>query len=158
MFFKSLDGNLQARNGFQYEIGGDFTADTDDPWHLLHFARRVTHTLPYNGRGIRIVEVKPIGDKNVWSSADMNSKSLHVVRELGKDEIFERLIEEKCPVWRMMIFEPPYDLLLKLKEQKKIHRSDYSAILGCDHLSAEEKKSLLPKSWGRAVDIRMHRL
>ena len=38
-YYKGLDENLCGMNGFQYEIGKEFTADTDDSWHWLHFAK-----------------------------------------------------------------------------------------------------------------------
>lgn len=39
-YYKGLDDTLCARNGFRYEIGKIFAAETDDPWRWLHFAKR----------------------------------------------------------------------------------------------------------------------
>ena len=89
------------------------------------------------------------------SYADMNAEKIRVVRELSRDEIIDRLIEEKSPVYRMVYFEPTYEELLRIRDH--IRRGDHMSIC-CefDWLTAEQKMSLLPKSW--ADRVRTHEL
>ena len=147
-YYKGLDDNLCGRNGFQYEIGKEFTADTDDSWHWLHFAKKVTDAIFY---GHRVVEVEPVTAVQRYGSySDMNAKTIRIVRELTRDEIIDKLVEEKFPVYRMVYFEPTYKELLRIKDH--IHRGDHMSIC-CefDWLTAEQKLSLLPKSWASRV-------
>lgn len=152
-YYKGLDENLCGRNGFQYEIGKEFTAGTDDSWCWLHFAKKVTDAIRY---GTRIVEVEPLTPVCRYGSyADMNAEKIRVIRELSRDEIIDRLIEEKSPVYRMVYFEPTYEELLRIRDH--IRRGDHMSIC-CefDWLTAEQKMSLLPKSW--ADRVRTHEL
>lgn len=152
-YYKGLDDNLRGRNGFQYEIGKEFTADTDDSWHWLHFARKVTDAIWY---GKRVVEVEPVKPTQYYGNySDLNAKTIRIVRELSRDEIFEKLIEEKCPVFGMVYIEPTFEELLRMKDH--IRRSDHESILwDFDWLTAEQKMALLPKSW--AARVRTHEL
>ncbi len=149
-YYKGLDENLCGMNGFQYEIGKEFTADTDDSWHWLHFAKKLTDAIRY---GNRIVEVKPLTAVQRYGSyADMNARSIRIVGELPREEVVEKLIEEKCPIYKMVYLRPTYEELLRNREH--IHRCDYRSIcVEFDWLTEEQKLSLLPKSWKRNVHI-----
>lgn len=149
-YYKGLDENLCGMNGFQYEIGKKFTADTDDSWHWLHFAKKLTDAIRY---GNRIVEVEPLTAVQRYGSyADMNARSIRIVRELPREEVVEKLIEEKCPIYKMVYLRPTYEELLRNREH--IHRCDHRSIcVEFDWLTEEQKLSLLPKSWKRNVHI-----
>ncbi len=149
-YYKGLDENLCGMNGFQYEIGKEFTADTDDSWHWLHFAKKLTDAIRY---GNRIVEVEPLTAVQRYGSyADMNARSIRIVRELPREEVVEKLIEEKCPIYKMVYLRPTYEELLRNREH--IHRCDHRSIcVEFDWLTEEQKLSLLPKSWKRNVHI-----
>lgn len=149
-YYKGLDENLCGMNGFQYEIGKEFTADTDDSWHWLHFAKKLTDAIRY---GNRIVEVEPLTAVQRYGSyADMNARSIRIVREPPREEVVEKLIEEKCPIYKMVYLRPTYEELLRNREH--IHRCDHRSIcVEFDWLTEEQKLSLLPKSWKRNVHI-----
>ena len=148
-YYKGLDENLCARNGYPYEIGEEFTAETDDSWHWLHFARKVTDAIRY---GSRIVEIEPVTAVQRYGSyADMNARTIRIVRELSREEVMAKLIEEKCPVYKMVYFQPTYEELLRYKEH--IRRCDhYSICYEFDWLTPEQKKILLPRSWHLRID------
>jgi len=148
LYYKGLDENLCAHNGFQYEIGKAYTAKTDDSWHWLHFAKKVTDVIFY---GSRVVEVEPLTQVQKYGSySDMNAKTIRIVRELPHEEIVAKLVDEKCPFYEMKDIKPTYDELLRYKSH--IRRYDhYSICFDFDWLTAEQKLSLLPKSWAREV-------
>lgn len=150
LYYKGLDKNLCARNNFQYEVGKEFTADTDKPWHWLYFAKKVTDAISY---GNRVVEVEPV-TKAQWygSYSDMNAKTIRIVRELPRAEIVAKLVEEKCPFYKMVYIEPTYEELVRYKDH--IHRCDHWSICHeFEWLTDEQKLSLLPKSWARRVQV-----
>ena len=91
-YYKGLDANLCAMNDFQYEVGGEYTADTDDNWHWLHFTTKIDTALTY---GCRVVEVQPLTKIQNFSVLDMNAKSIRIVRELPKEEIVTLLHQAK---------------------------------------------------------------
>lgn len=148
LYYKGLDDNLCGRNGYQYEIGKDYTADTDDSWHWLHFAKKVSDAIRY---GKRIVEIEPMTTVQKYGSyADMNAKTIRIVRELSRTEIINKLFEEHCPVYKMVYFEPTYAELIQHKDY--IKRCDHHSICyEFDWLTEEQKLSLLPKSWASCV-------
>lgn len=149
-YYKGLDENCCGCNDFQYEIGKVFTAETTDSWHLLHFAEKVSTAIKF---GTRIVEVEPITPINRFEPFDdMNAKSIRILRELPKEEIAEKLFEEKCPVYKMVGIKPPYEVLLCHKDS--IKRCDHRFICNSfDWLTEEQKQTLLPKSWKRSIHV-----
>ena len=151
-YYKSFDENLCGMNGFQYEVGKAFMADTDDPFQWLHFASKVNQTLRYYCKGIRICEVEPLGKVNRYAAWDMNTDCLHIIRELTTDEIIIKLLDEKCGVAEIINFEPSFNLLRVF--YGRLRHCDKLAILSADYLTPEQKKALLPKCWEREVDIR----
>ena len=150
LYYKGLDETLCGRNNYQYEIGKEFTAETDDSWHWLHFAKKMTDAINY---GTRIVEVEPVTPVQRYGSyADMNAKTIRIVREVPREEVIEKLIQEKCPFYKMVYLEPTYEELLRHKDH--IKRCDHYSILNeFDWLTDEQKLSLLPKSWARYVHM-----
>ena len=143
-YYKGLDENLCGKNGFQYEIGEEFTADTDDDLHWLHFTKSVSNAIEY---GPRVVEVKPITKiMKSLRSKDMNAKTIRIVRELSRQEIIENLIDERCHLYKMTRFKPDYRELRWMKYC--IRPDDYQTICyGFDWLTLEEKLTLLPENW-----------
>jgi len=150
LYYKGLDENLQGRNGFQYAVGKEFTADTDDSWHWLHFAKKMTDAIRY---GKRIVEIEPVTQIQRYGSyADMNARTIRIVREVPHEEIIAKLIEEKCPIYKMVYLEPTYEELVRYQDH--IKRCDHYSILNeFNWLTDEQKLSLLPKSWARYVHM-----
>lgn len=151
IYYKSFDENLCGMNGFQYEVGKAFMADTDNTWHWLHFATKVSETLRHYGKGIRICEVEPLGRVNRYYSWDINTDCLYIIRELSKEEILEKLAEEKCRAYDMRNVEPPYEFLNAHRDL--IKPLDRNSILYAPQLTAEQKKDLLPKCWAKQVDM-----
>ena len=150
IYYKGLDENLCGMNGFQYVVGQEYTADTDDSWHWLHFAKKVTDAIRY---GNRIVEVEPVTAVQRYGSyADMNARTIRIVRELSRDEVVAKLVGEKCPIYKMIYFKPTYEELIRNRDH--ISRCDHYSICNeFDWLTEEQKLSLLPKSWKRNVHI-----
>ncbi len=147
-YYKGLDDALCARNGFRYEIGKSYAAETDDPWRWLHFAKKVTTAISY---GTRIVEVEPLTRVCRYGSySDMNAEKIRIVRELSRDEVIDKLVQEKCPVYRMVYYKPTYEELLRIRNHIK-RCGHYSICYEFDWLTAEQKLSLLPKSWKNRV-------
>jgi len=148
-YYKGLDENFCGMNDYQYEVGKAFTADTDNTWHWLYFAGRATDALRY---GPRIAEVEPLTEANQFGSkADMNARSIRIVRELSRDEIIDTLVEEKCPFFLMGKVEPSYEQLMRHKNH--IQRFDYKFIVLWEWLTADEKKKLLPKTWDSTIKM-----
>ena len=87
-YFKGLDDQLRGINDFQYQIGGVFTADTDDTWHWLFFTTHIETAIKY---GPRIVEVEPVTRVISNGADDMCAKSIRVLRELTLTEVLARL-------------------------------------------------------------------
>ena len=169
IYYKGLDENLCGLNGYQYEVGKEYSADTYDKFHWLHFAEKVSDAFPY---GSRIVEVEPLTKANRYSAADMNAERVRILRELSGDEIIDRLFEENypppcshfcciCPTywrpaWRHTLslylmdkIRPTYEQLLRHKD--RIKRRDHRSILHWDWLTADQKRELIPKSWERYI-------
>lgn len=146
IYYKGLDENLCGLNGYQYEAGKEYSADTYDKFHWLHFAEKVSDAFPY---GSRIVEVEPLTKANRYSAADMNAERVRILRELSGDEIIDRLFEENYPLYLMDKIRPTYEQLLRHKD--RIKRRDHRSILHWDWLTADQKRELLPKSWERYI-------
>ena len=146
LYLKGLDENLCSFNGFQYAVGETYTAETEDPFHWIHFAKKMTDAFRY---GARIVEVEPLTDVNRYGTyADMNAKSVRIVRELSRDEIMARLLEEKCSVYKLTPLKPTY---AELADMKITNRDRMTICREFTWLSAEEKTKLLPKCWKNRI-------
>lgn len=146
IYYKGLDENLCGLNGYQYEVGKEYSADTDDKFHWLHFAEKVSDAFPY---GPRIVEVEPLTKVKRYSAADMSAERIRILRELSADEIIDRLFEENYPLYLMDKISPTYEQLLRHKD--RIKRRDHRSILHWAWLTADQKRLLLPKSWERYI-------
>lgn len=157
VFFKSFDKNLQGRNGFQYEIGKTFVPGTDDQWHWLHFSAYVAGTLIHNDADMRICEVKPLGQVNFYhctldgyNRGEYNTDQLMIVRELSRDEIFDRLIREKCRPSLFLKLKPPFEVLIQVKD--RLTKGDKLTIIALPYLTVQQKKRLLPVSYYRRIE------
>ena len=156
-FYKSFDKDLRGRNGFQYEVGKTFEPDTKDQWYWLHFGEYVSSTLIHNNQDIRICEVKPLGQVNFYrtfadgyNKGEYNTDKLLIVRELSRDEIFEKLIEEKCNPGLFFKLKPPFEVLLRVKD--RLNKWDKLGIIQRQDLTVKQKKQLLPKFYHRQID------
>lgn len=145
-YYKGLDENLRGLNSYQYEVGKEYSAGTDNKYHWLHFAEKVSGAFPY---GPRIVEVEPVTKVNRYNSTDLNAEKIRIVRELSADEVVNRLFEENYPLYLMDKIRPSYAQLLRHKDH--IKRCDHRAILHWDWLTPDQKRVLLPKSWERYI-------
>lgn len=148
LYYKGLNDNLCGKNNFQYAIGEIFTAGTDDPWHWLYFTKKVTRAIPY---GKRIVEVMPITAVRCFGGRDdRNARTIRIVRELFREEILEKLIQEKCPFYKMVYIEPTYEELLRYRDYIK-PCDHYSICCEFDWLTEDQKMEFLPKWWESRV-------
>ncbi len=149
-YYKGLDENLCGRNGFQYEVGRAFTADTDDNWHWLYFTDKVTTAIGY---GLRIVEVKPLTRITKIGYYSCNARTILIVRELSREEILSRLLAEGCCIGRLIQYKPTYEELSCFCRERFLSSDDcFCVCYRCDWLTAEQKKSLLPSCWHCRID------
>lgn len=157
-FYKGFNGELKGRNDFQFQVGETYSTDTDDTWVWFHYAAYVSATLNYFGPDVRVCVVEPLGDTRFFNcSLDGYNKGYYttnrfrVIRELSRQEIFQTLDFEKCPFYMILKLQPPYSYLLEHKNQ--IRGSRCMDIIHRDDLSYDERKSLLPKSQVRYLDV-----
>ena len=149
-YYKGLDENLCGRNGFQYEAGKAFTADTDDNWHWLHFTDKVVVAIGY---GPRVVEVKPLTRATKFCYNSYNARTIFIVRELSREEILSRLFAEGCCIGSLLQYKPTYAELSGMwRERIHLYDDCFCLCYKCDWLTAEEKKNLLPSCWHRRID------
>ncbi len=148
VYYKGLDENLCGKNGYPFAIGGEFTANTDDNWHWLHFAKKASTAIRY---GKRVVEVEPVTTVQRFGPYDdLNARTIRVVRELPREELIARLIEEKCAFYKMVYIEPTYEELARYRDH--IRKCDYFSICyEFNWLTEAEKLELLPESWALRV-------
>lgn len=151
-YYKGLDENLCGLNGFQYEVGKEYNADTPDKFHWLHFAEKVSYAFRH---GPRVVEAEPLTPANRYSSDDLNAERIRIVRELSRDEIMDTLVAEKYPFNLIAKMKPSYEQILRHKNC--IKRDHYPEILHWDRLTADQKRNLLPKSWERYIRMQEER-
>ena len=55
----------------------------------------------------------------------LNAKTIRIVRELPREELIQKLVEEGCAFYKMDYLEPTYEELLRYRDH----------IRGCDHFS-----------------------
>ena len=148
VYYKGLDENLCGKNGYPFAIGGEFTADTDDNWHWLHFAKKASTAIRY---GKRVVEVEPVTTVQRFGPYDdLNARTIRVVRELPREELIARLMEEKCAFYKMVYIEPTYEELARYRDH--IRKCDHFSICyEFNWLTEAEKLELLPDSWALRV-------
>ena len=149
VYYKGLDENLCGKNGYPYAIGGEFTADTDDNWHWLHFAKKVSTAIRY---GNRVVEVEPMTTVQRFGRYDdQNAKTIRIVRELPREELLQKLVDEKCSFYKMVHIEPTYEELLRYRDHIRIC-DHFSICYEFNWLTSNQKKALLPRNWHMIIN------
>lgn len=145
VYYKSFDENLCGFGGFQYEVGKEYHAGTDDDFRWLHYASKIGTAAYYNDCGMRICVVKPLGRKSRFSGTTgcyYTTDCLRIERELSREEILEQMKAEKCRFHTMQKLQPSAEFVrgclpyLKAVDRRGITASDY--------LTLDEKLELLP--------------
>lgn len=156
LYYKSFDENLCGYGGYQFEIGRTYETETKDTWNWYHFAAYASATLIYYKENLRICEVEPLGKKKFFHDhvdgfckGYYTTNEIRIVRELSRDDLFDVLIAEKCPLHLMLPLKPPYEILLQFKKQLRGTRC-YD-ILRMDYLTPVQKQNLLPKVWHKYI-------
>ena len=158
MYFKGFDANLCGYNNYPFEVSAVYETEDWDTWSWFHYTKYVSATLNYFESDMRVCEVEPLGKTKFFRDAldgyrkgYYTTNRLHIVRELSREEIFDRLMQEKCPVYLLLKLNPPYEVLLQIKSHirgsychKVLHRKD---------LSDDEKRQLLPACWHKYISI-----
>ena len=93
-YYKSFDENLCGHNGFQFEVGKEFTTDNEDTWQRFHMCRSIKDTLPYY-KNPRICIVEPIDGVTDFGEGLVSCSKIRIVRELTKEEILNKLKKER---------------------------------------------------------------
>lgn len=159
MYFKGFDADLCGRNDYQFEVGSTYETDDWDTWSWFHYTKYVSATIIYFDSRMRVCEVEPLGDTKYFRDAldgyrkgYFTTNKLRIVRELSRDEIFDRLMQEKCSMFLMLKLEPPFEVLL---DNKPRIRGNYChSVLHREDLTNHEKRQLLPLSWHKYIRTR----
>ncbi len=163
-FYKTMDCNLQGNDGFQYSAPGIFEPDycnkyNDKNW--LYCSDCFSSTVTYGNmndvddeiHGLihpRVCVVKPIGctlRKSVGKNRNFyRTDRLEVIRELTREEIFALMEKENTPILERLNFDDlPYEMLYSMRRVRTHSYSYRRYVLLRKDLSAEQKRSLLPK-------------
>ena len=126
--FKGTDKNMQCKGNYQYELGRFFDMNSGDDVELcysgFHFCKNLENVFRYYsiGDGNRFFEVEALVKKSDWdpekrknnaynvcdsygylfeSSVDDKyaAKSIHFIRELTVDEVFESVTDKNVREW-----------------------------------------------------------
>lgn len=156
MYYKGFNGNLCGFDDYRFEIGRTYTTDIDDNWSWFHYTKYASATINYFQEDMRICEVEPLGEIKTFRDAldgygkgYFTTNKLRIIRELSRDEIFETLLLERCSLFLIQKLNPPFDVLMYYKSE--IRGNKCHSILQADHLTDEEKRTLLPKAWHKYI-------
>ena len=156
MFIKAFKAGLTGYSGFQYDIGKTYETDTDDSWRWFHYAASATQALrQYNAPDTRFCEVKPLAAFKRFKALDTDyytTAKLSIVREVGRDEVLQMLMAERCPFYLLTRLDPPFDVLEACVPMRK-NFSDCADILRKTYLTIEQRKSLLPKTYHKYLEV-----
>ena len=105
--FKGTDKNMQCKGNYQYELGRFFDMNSGDDVELcysgFHFCKNLENVFRYYniGDGNRFFEVEALVKKSDWDTYDDKyaAKSIHFVRELTVDEVFEAVTNKEVLEW-----------------------------------------------------------
>ena len=105
--FKGTDKNMQCRGNYQYELGSFFDMNSGDDVKLcysgFHFCKNLENVFRYYsiGDGNRFFEVEALVKKSDWDTYDDKyaAKSIHFIRELTVDEVFEAVTNKEVLEW-----------------------------------------------------------
>jgi hypothetical protein len=156
MYYKGFDANLCGYHDYPFEVGRTYSTDIDDTWSWYHYTRYISATINYFEGDMRICEVEPLGETRRFRDAldgfgkgYFTTNKLRIVRELSRDEVFDILLAEKCPLFLIKKLNPPFEVLMQYKNQIRGDRCHW--ILSMAHLTDEQKRDLLPKVWHRYI-------
>ena len=156
MYYKGFDGNLCGYGDYPFEIGRTYATDTDDTWSWYHYTKYASATINYFENGMRICEVEPLGEIKVFRDAldgygkgYFTTNKIRILRELPREEIFDTLISERCPLFLIQKLNPPFEVLMQYKTHIRGERC--RIILQMNYLTDEQKMMLLPKAWHRYI-------
>lgn len=93
-YYKSFDENLCGHNGFQFEVGKEFTTDNEDTWQRFHMCKNIRNTMYYY-KFPRICIVEPIEDITIFDSTTLSCSKIRIICELSKKEIINQLKKER---------------------------------------------------------------
>lgn len=153
IYYKSFDENLRGHGGFQYEAGKEYRTDTKDSFRWFHYAPKIGTAAYFKDCGMRICEVKPLGKTKRFSGSAgwyCTTNHLLIVRELSREEILERMREEKCRFRLMQKMHPGLPFLKKCLVYSKA--DDRRAIAASDYLTLQEKQELLPPYYHKEAE------
>ena len=105
--FKGTDKNMQCKGNYQYELGRFFDMNSGDDVELcysgFHFCKNLENVFRYYGigDGNRFFEVEALVKKSDWDTYDDKyaAKSIHFIRELTVDEVFEAVTNKDVLEW-----------------------------------------------------------
>lgn len=105
--FKGTDKNMQCKGNYQYELGRFFDMNSGDDVELcysgFHFCKNLENVFRYYsiGDGNRFFEVEALVKKSDWDTYDDKyaAKSIHFIRELTVDEVFEAVTNKEVLEW-----------------------------------------------------------
>ena len=105
--FKGTDKNMQCKGNYQYELGRFFDMNSGDDVELcysgFHFCKNLENVFRYYGigDGNRFFEVEALVKKSDWDTYDEKdaAKSIHFIRELTVDEVFEAVTNKDVLEW-----------------------------------------------------------
>lgn len=150
MYFKACTKDLTGYGGFQFEIGKTYSTDDLDDWRWFHYTKYLAQTLRYyHEPDTRFLEVTPLGNRQHFVTGDTNywtTNLLQIVRELTREEVYERLLAEKCSFYDLCHLHPPYEVLKKALP-RRLSFTVKQMIAAQPNLTLEQKKDLLPASW-----------
>ena len=105
--FKGTDKDMRCQDDYQYELGKQFDLDVDiEPVVCskgFHFCKELKSVFWHYkiGDGNRFFEVEALVKKSDWDTYDDKyaAKSIHFVRELTADEVFEAVTDKNVREW-----------------------------------------------------------
>ena len=155
MYVKGFEPDLTGRGGFQFEVGKTYVEPGGDDWVWFHYANRITECLGYyHDKNARFCEVTPLGKKKLFKCNGhryWTTNKIRIDRKLPHDEVLERLKAERCPLWLLLEFKAPIELLAPAVG-KRPSISTVIRVLQHEGLTPEERKSILPKKYHAIVE------
>lgn len=155
-YVKAFNTDMTGYGGYAFEVGKTYETETDDTWRWFHYADRLSTALSfYNTPNVRFCVVEPLGDHLNFRCA-LNGRyhttnKIRIVREIEREEMFRMLLDEDCPFWLIKRLNPPYEVFLRYN--KHIRGDNCYEVLKRQDLTADQKKSLLPKSRHKYIDV-----
>lgn len=155
MFIKGFNPDMTGYGGFLFVIGKTYIHPDDDSWRWFHYTNSITGALQYyHDPKACFCEITPLGHKqrfHVQGKTYWTTDRIRIDRRLSYNEIIARLEKENCPLFILLDYQAPYELLAK-KIGKRPRFGIVYSIVEHPGLSAEQKKLLVPKKYHRLID------